>query len=200
MPRLGSLIAQSARPLYSLIATWVERHSDLWSTRFYLPGPGGDTPRSPKVCSLPHKTPASLPNTPDLLGFSVRVRGTAEVNATWNTSFCKIIVQCSICSLGIKRIFFFFLLFFFLSRGREFLKILSRNLNYFFSPDTLSGCTSLEILKDLFSKGETLKISKKMVKYNLFFFPSEEQWITKLSEFYSQESKETEVWLSGHKH
>ena len=96
--------------------------------------------------------------------------------------------------------FFFFLLFFFLSRGREFLKILSRNLNYFFSPDTLSGCTSLEILKDLFSKGETLKISKKMVKYNLFFFLSEEQWITKLSEFYSQESKETEVWLSGHKH
>lgn len=112
MPRLGSLIAQSARPLYSLIATWVERHSDLWSTRFYLPGPGGDTPRSPEVCSLPHETPASLPNTPDLLGFSVRVRGTTEVNVTWNTSFCKIIVQCSICSLGIKRIFFFFPSFF----------------------------------------------------------------------------------------
>lgn len=30
-----------------------------------------------------------------------------------------------------------------------------------------------------------------MVKYNLFFFPSEEQWITKLSEFYSQEGEES---------
>ena len=44
---------------------------------------------------------------------------------------------------------------------------------------------------DLFSKGAILKISKKMVKYNLFFFPSEKQWITKLSEFYSQEGKKT---------
>ena len=56
VPRLGSLIAQSAHPLYSLIAAWVERHSDLWSTRVYLPGPGGDTPWSPEVCSLPHET------------------------------------------------------------------------------------------------------------------------------------------------
>lgn len=36
-----------------------------------------------------------------------------------------------------------------------------------------------------------------MVKYNLFFFPSEDQWITKLSESCSREGADTDLGVPG---